>query len=504
MTHDYSEDISNAKTVRSALELEEDALKFAFKASNVGYWVWDTQTGHVYLSDTSLEMLQLSKTTFSNDIAGLRNLIHPDDIDDLKTSLRTHIKDNRFFEIEFRARRRDSSYIWLNIDGRAMSEDTCAPHRVGGSVVDATTYVKLKEQLDHEKRNLRLIFDNVPARIWLKDSHNRILRLNKTAAESMNIRIQDAEGADTYDLFPDLAADYHKADLAVIESNRPLTGIVEKYTPKDAPHGWVSTDKLPFTHPETGEKYVLVIATDITQQKQYEIEILEHSTRLDKANKDLDHFAYMASHDLKAPLRGMEELTKWIVADLGDAMTPDVQKKIDLLRGRVNRMDGLLKDILAFSRAGKNMADPEDVDINNVIDTVTDWLSPIGNFLIETDTALPVLNLPRSAVEHIFLNLISNAIKHHDRDEGTINIGCTETEDHYHVYVSDDGPGIPEKYQKLVFEIFKKLKPRDQIEGSGIGLSIVQKMVEALGGKIDLVSRDGERGTTFNIHIPKG
>jgi len=500
MAHTSSPNLSTTSIEPS---LEAELVQFAFKSSNVGYWVWDQQTGQIYLSDISLKMLQLSKQDSSHDLATIKALIHPDDYDALKTSLNTHIQNKTFFEIEFRARRQDMSYIWINIDGRAARDDDTSPHRVGGSVVNASPYVELKQDLEQEQRNLRLIFDNVPARIWLKDAHNKIIRLNEKAAESMNMRVEDVEGADTYDLFPEMAKAYHEADLAVINSGEPLEGIIEKYTPKDGPHGWVSTDKLPFTHPETNEKYVLVIATDITQQKEYENEILENTMRLNQANNDLDHFAYIASHDLKAPLRGMDELAKWIEEDLGSNATPGIHQKLDLLRGRVARMDALLKDILAFSRAGKNMAAPETVHVKNVINEVTEWLPPLEGFDVRIETDLPILIAPRSAIEHIFLNLISNAIKHHDRAEGTVNIGSKETEEHYVIYVSDDGPGIAKQYQDRVFEIFKQLKPRDEVEGSGIGLSIVKRMTETLGGKIDILSEEGQRGTTFDVYIPK-
>ena len=504
MAYDYSKDISGATIAPFELDLEADAINFAFKASKVGYWVWDTQTGHLYLSDVSMNLLQLSKTEFGNNIQDIKDLIHPEDYKYLKKSLNGHINNNSYFEIEFRARRSDMSYIWLNIDGQAVNEDAHQAHRVGGSVVDATAYVNLKEQLAQEKRNLRLIFDNVPTRIWLKDAHNKIIRLNKKAAESMNLSVEAAEGADTYDLFPEFAKEYHEADLAVINSGKPLEGIIEEYGPKDGIRGWSKTDKLPFTHPETHEKYILVLATDITQQKQYENDILENTIRLDQANKDLDHFAYMASHDLKSPLRSMDDLAQWIQEDLGEKITPDIEHKLGLLRGRVSRMDALLRDILAFSRAGKNMARPERVDFGEIVDEVTEWLSPLGTFKIIRDTDLPVLNVPRSAVEHIFLNLLSNAIKHHDQPQGRVNIGCHEAEKHFVIYITDDGPGILKEYQDHVFEIFKKLKPRDEVEGSGIGLSIVKKMTEAIGGKVELLSENGQRGTTFKIYIPKG
>jgi PAS domain S-box-containing protein len=122
-------------------------------------------------------------------------------------------------------------------------------------------------ELGSRKKNLRLIFNNVPSRIWLKDDKNRILQLNESAAESMNITVSDGEGADTYKLFPEMAKKYHDDDLEVIESGKARLGIIEEYTPIDGSAGWVSTDKIPYTDPQTGQKLVLVIATDITELK---------------------------------------------------------------------------------------------------------------------------------------------------------------------------------------------------------------------------------------------
>jgi PAS domain S-box-containing protein len=503
MADDKAQTGVNAPIAPSASDIEADAIQFAFRASHVAYWVWDIETGHVFLSDGGLEMLQLSKAEFSNSLPSFHALIHPDDYDNFEKSLAEHITSNEFFRLELRMRRRDGSYAWVNIDGQANTKDANSPSRVGGSIVDVSTNVDLKQQLKMEQRTLRLIFDNVPARIWFKDSHNRILRLNETAAESMNMRVEDVEGADTYDLFPEFAKKYHIDDLAVINSGKPLLGIVEEYTPVDAPRGWVRTDKLPFSHPVTNEKHVLVIATDITQQKEYEMKILDHARRLDQANRDLDHFAYMASHDLRAPLRGMDQIARWIGEDLGEDITPDIQENLDFLRGRVRRMETLLTDILAFSRAGKNMAKVEDVDTGQIVDEITQWLSPLGGFKIVKDTDLPTLSLPKSAIHHIFFNLISNGIKHHDKSEGTVNIGYSETQYLHNFYIADDGPGIAKQYQDHVFEVFKKLKRRDDVEGSGIGLSIVKKMAEALGGAINIQSEDGQRGTRFTVSIPK-
>ena len=137
-----------------------------------------------------------------------------------------------------------------------------------------------EEQVRRSEGQLNLIFDNVPVRIWYKDDKNRILRLNKTAADSMGMAVAEAEGADTYDLFPEMAAKYHKDDLKVIKSGKPEIGIIEEYTPKDAERGWISTNKIPYTDPVTQERFLFVAATDVTELKRAELELRESNEEL--------------------------------------------------------------------------------------------------------------------------------------------------------------------------------------------------------------------------------
>ncbi len=137
-----------------------------------------------------------------------------------------------------------------------------------------------EELVRRSEEQLNLIFDNVPVRIWYKDDKNRILRLNKTAADSMGLTVAEAEGADTYDLFPEMAAKYHKDDLKVIKSGKPEIGIIEEYTPKDAERGWISTNKIPYTDPVTEERFLFVAASDVTELKLAELELRESNEEL--------------------------------------------------------------------------------------------------------------------------------------------------------------------------------------------------------------------------------
>lgn len=143
----------------------------------------------------------------------------------------------------------------------------------------------LSTKLRDTSNELQLIFDHVPVRIWYKDAHNRILRLNAQAAESMNMSVADAEGQDTYELFPEMAQKYHFDDLDVIRSNTPRLGIIEKYTPVDGEQGWVSTDKVPYVDPHTGISNILVVSKDITELKEAQSALAESEERYEVAVK---------------------------------------------------------------------------------------------------------------------------------------------------------------------------------------------------------------------------
>lgn len=340
----------------------------------------------------------------------------------------------------------------------------------------------------------------------------------------MGLEVSEAEGADTYDLFPEMAKKYHEDDLRVINSGEPIKGMIEEYTPAGGKRGWVQTDKIPYTDPVTGKSFLFVSSIDVTELKLAEEAIRDreeslktnvknlkdaqqnleiYTQKLEQANEELDHFAYVTSHDLKAPLRGMDNIAMWIEEDLGENLTPDIKTKLDLMRGRIKRLEVLLKDILAFSRAGRQLSKPEILDLEKVVDDVIGWVGIPGTFKVTKQTEFPTFLTIRTVFEHIFLNLISNAIKHHDKAVGNITLSCVEQDSYYAFLVEDDGPGIPPEYQEHVFQIFKKLQSRDEVEGSGIGLSIVKKMVESIGGKIWIEARSKSQGTAFHFTVPK-
>lgn len=227
----------------------------------------------------------------------------------------------------------------------------------------------------------------------------------------------------------------------------------------------------------------------------------ERTNKLEIANRNLGEFAYIVSHDLKAPLRAIGQLSQWISEDNYENLNEDGRKNVDLLKGRVKRMYRLIDDILAYSRAGRDNEKKEQVNMTKLVQEVIESLYKPENIRISIENTLPELPGSRIHFQQIFQNLLSNAIKFMDKPEGIITIGCEKENDFWRFRVSDNGPGIDSKYSEKIFQIFQTLSPDHNQESTGIGLTLVKKIVEMYGGGIKMESEIG-KSCTFYFTLP--
>jgi signal transduction histidine kinase len=230
--------------------------------------------------------------------------------------------------------------------------------------------------------------------------------------------------------------------------------------------------------------------------------IEQRTAESERRARDLEQFAYVASHDLKAPLRGIANLATWLSQDLEDCLTPDIAEQLDLMRDRVARMNALIEGLLSYSRIGRDAGRAESIDIRQLIADIVDSLAPPPGFTVEVEPDIPDLVGDRLSLSMVLTNLIGNAIKHHDRTSGLVRVGGHCLGDLCELSVEDDGPGIPPEFHQNVFLMFQTMKVKDIQGDTGIGLALVKKLVEEQGGQIKLHSGPG-RGCRFVFTWPR-
>lgn len=246
---------------------------------------------------------------------------------------------------------------------------------------------------------------------------------------------------------------------------------------------------------EEDNNMVLVSLLDITKRKRMEQELRE-------TNTNLEEFTYVASHDLRSPLRGIADLLEWVKEDLGADPLPDVTRNLERISIRIQRMEQLIDNLLAYARAGKVESKTQDISVNTLLDNVCELLEPPTGMTITRDIQLESFTSVWTPLETVMRNLISNAIKHHDQETGSIVIGCTAENNLCHFTVCDDGPGIPEAAFTRVFRLFQTVTSSER-SGTGIGLSVSRRLVETHGGRINVEANQHQRGVTFHVWWPR-
>lgn len=230
-------------------------------------------------------------------------------------------------------------------------------------------------------------------------------------------------------------------------------------------------------------------------------ELHAKAAQLEESNEELDSFAYIASHDLKSPLRGIRQLATWIEEDSGKQLSEESLQHLEQLKARIAKMENLLSDLLNYSRVGRMRPEPEQVDLSQVMEDIVDITDNPSNVAIQWADDLPSFTTLRPPLEQVLMNLVGNAIKHNNREEGgVVEFDWSLEGDRYRFRVQDNGPGIDQRHHQRVFQMYQRVGDPD-VEGSGMGLAIVKKQIEHMGGEVHLESQPG-KGSKFEFTWP--
>jgi PAS domain S-box-containing protein len=365
-----------------------------------------------------------------------------------------------------------------------------------------TTLDAALEALERAEARIQMLAEGVPNHLLFLDRNLRIEFANEVFLEAAGWSAETAHGRHISEVVGPVR---YLARVPFYE--RALAGETVSYESIGAAgneHGYFRFSYRPSFDVNGNVRGLFSMAIDITERRKIELELEQKQNELIRSNKDLEQFAYVASHDLKAPLRAIELLVQWIREGLAGYDADHVQENLELLGKRTQRLNRLLDDLLAYSRAGRKVGDYRSTDTHELVLDVIQLVNPPAWIGIAIESRLPTFDTYPAPLEQVFRNLIGNAVKHHPGPIGHVSVSC-EAHDRYYLFaVEDDGEGIPAQYAERVFEMFQTLKPRDQVEGSGMGLAIVSRIVAWQHGRVWLEPVPTGRGTIFKFTWNKG
>ena len=483
-------DITDRKNTEIKLQKSEERFSLAIKGLKSGVWDWiDVHGDAEWWSPQFYHLLGYENEEIPATLANFAAALHPDDTERTFKLVEEHFAGKADFDLEYRLKTKPGSYRWFHGHGVASRDERGTPTRMVGSITDIHERKKSEEQLD--------TYFNLSVNLLSIASPTHFLRINPAFTKTLGYSKEELLSRPFADfVHPDDKVTTNR-EVERLESGKITMNFENRYRHKEGHYIWLSWAAF-F---DTDENLIYSTARDITKQHHQEELLRQYNHALKARNQDLDDFAYSASHDLKAPLRAIDNLSAWIVEDAKDVLPEKSYTHLVQLRQRVNRMEALLDDLLQYSRAGRAEYETEEVDVKQLIQDILKTLDAPPGFTINIPTHLPVLRTHRIPLSQVFSNLIANALKHHDKEQGIVDISHKQDNELYYFSIRDDGPGIDPAFHGRIFQMFQTLKPRDEIEGSGMGLAIVQKLARNFGGDITVSSTPG-KGATFEFSWP--
>lgn len=359
---------------------------------------------------------------------------------------------------------------------------------------------------------LQAMMEYMPDHIYFKDIQGRFIRNSKSQAEMLGLSSpEEAIGKTDFDFFSH-AAKASAEEQEVIRTGQPLVDFEEQVIWPDKRETWVSTTKVPLRSSEGQTIGIFGISRDITERKQAEqairklnIDLTKKAAQLHAANKELEAFSYSISHDLRAPLRAINGYTRILVEDYSSVLDEEGRRICKVITTETLRMGKLIDDLLSFSRLSRKEIQTTTIDMKALAYSVfAELTSEEQRQRIDLKIGrLPQAKADPALIHQVWMNLISNAIKFSSRRErAVIELGTKRSDDENIYCVRDNGAGFNIQYVDKLFGVFQRLHSEDEFEGTGVGLAIVQRIVQRHGGRV-WAEGEEDKGATFYFALPR-
>jgi PAS domain S-box-containing protein len=357
-------------------------------------------------------------------------------------------------------------------------------------------------ELEQSRKKYSDLYDFAPVGYLTINEEGRIVEANLTAAKQLGMERSVLIGK-PFNLHAaeDYREELHLHFRKVFKTKEPHTCEI-KLSGRSRINSYVQLDST-YLLDSDGENLTRTTMTDISDRKQAEENLKIFTGKLEQSNTELEQFAFIASHDLQEPLRKIQAFGNMLGNKWSDKLDKQGKDYLTRMQNAAKRMQGLIADLLKYSRVATRSEPLGDVDLREaVIEVVSDLEIKIQRLGADVEVLeLPVIKAAKSQIYQLFQNLIANSLKFHRDDLPHIKIYSRRTDNDYRIFVEDNGIGFDEAYLDRIFAPFQRLHGRSAYEGTGMGLAICRKIVEQHGGSITAKSKPGE-GSTFIITLP--
>lgn len=496
-----SQDITDQKLAEDKLRFSEERYDLAVRGMSVGLWDWDNTTGDVFWSNQFKGILGIKNLSFQATIDDFKVRVHPDDLDKVMESIHRHFIERASHDMEFRMRHEEGHYIWVRGSGQAIWDESGIPLRMAGSIADISARKYAEEALIRSEELNNLAVRGMSVGLWDWNI--------KTSEITTSYKLHEVlgwnYGSEFVSNFNDFVARVHPDDIERVSVSinnhlifRQPYDVEYRLQGEDGTFIWLQAcGQAKWDEDGNATRMVGSIA-NIDARKRAEEKLIQ-------SNAELERFAYVASHDLQEPLRMVRNFTQILMEEYGEKFDENAKGYMKFVVEGAARMQDLISDLLEYSRVDKEDSLIQSVDCMAILQDVEVNLKQAlqeskGHIYYEN---LPVINANAVQMTRLLQNLIGNAIKYRHKDIAPdILISVTSQEENWIFSVADNGIGIREEYLDQIFVLFKRLHRSSEYQGTGIGLAICKKIVEAMGGEIWVESEFGQ-GSTFFFTVPK-
>ncbi len=507
-------DVTEHWRVELNLRESEERLQLALLAGRMGTWDWDLRTGKIVWSPGHIRLFGLDPEAFDGRYESFARCIHPDDLHTLEAARQTALREHRTYEHQYRVTWPDGSVHWIRGRGEYSYDESGQPVRMVGVVQDITEQELSRRRLAESESRLRTILETEPECVKILGRNGELLEMNPAGLAM--IEADSLEAVAGHDVCTVIAPQHRQPFRDLNEKvfrGEPGTLQFEIIGLKGA-HRWMETHCVPMRDAEGRINAVLGVTRDVTARKHAEEELLkahalleqrvkERTAQLEQINRELDSFTYSVSHDLRAPVRHVGSFANILLAEHARDLTGDARHCAEAIAEAAVKLGRLIDDLLRFARLGRADIHRRPVDMNLAVREVWAELAsqqPLGRVKLHIGE-LPAADGDPNLLRHVWTNLLDNAVKYSSKNpHPEITIGSFTEGSSVWYHIQDNGVGFDPRFADKLFRVFQRLHREEDFPGTGVGLALVQRIVQRHGGAVRAHGEVG-RGARFEFSL---